>query len=113
MLRQCPLDMFLNHRAGVILLGFQRVDDGRCRLAVSQRDGNVPEPAVVADPTNGGAGSFFQKFRFCPAKKLNQFSFIQLMANGEVWLGNRLQISAGQRHKKIGSAPAGSKPHRI
>ena len=58
MLRQCPLDMFLNHRAGVILLGFQRVDDGRCRLAVSQRDGNVPEPAVVADPTNGGAGSF-------------------------------------------------------
>ena len=45
---------------------------GRC-LGITERDGNVTEPTLVANPTNRAASRFVLPGLFTPGKQFDEF----------------------------------------
>ena len=78
-----PGNMFANQRRWMVGARFQciqRVDRSR---AVAQCDGDVAQPAFVADAADRIAGQAFVELCFAPREQFDQAGRIKTMARGE------------------------------
>src|SRR5690606_40783573 len=65
---------------------FERADDCGARRRVAERDGDVAEPAFIADAANRAAFRLAQKHLFAPCEQRYECGSVELMARCEVEL---------------------------
>src|SRR6185295_18738007 len=70
----------------------QRLDDALARRRVAQADGEVAQPALVADAVDRAAGQAAMKVLLAPAEQLCQFCLVQAIADTEVRLVRKLRV---------------------
>src|SRR5690242_16920696 len=71
--------------------GRQRLHDFVAGRRVAERDGDVAQPALVADATNRTAFGACEEFLFAPAEQLDQPRGVQCVAGREVALFRELR----------------------
>src|SRR5437763_1700882 len=71
--------------------GSQRSDDLRRAGRVAQPDGEVAQPALVADAPDRRARKPFVKLRLCPGEKLDHRGAIEAVARLEIRFSARLR----------------------
>ncbi|GIT15178.1 MAG: hypothetical protein CM1200mP36_09340 [Gammaproteobacteria bacterium] len=80
MLVQCPADVLAYDCGGVLLPFPQCIDHLTVVGTISQGDGNVSEPPLVARTPQGAASGFCAPLLFAPAEKRYQGCFVEAVS---------------------------------
>src|SRR3954467_12822764 len=71
--------------------GTQGIDHIRTSRRVTQTDGDVPQPALIADAADRGTAQALVEFGLRPAEKVYQGRAVEPMARREIILGRGLR----------------------
>lgn len=84
LLPQCPRHVFTNQPGRVMQSALQRLDDPGAGRRVTESDGQITQPAFVADAANCRALRVMQEFLLTPLKQFDQCDVVQLVSRHEI-----------------------------
>src|SRR6056297_2915149 len=94
-----PFHVFANDRGWIVPASLQRRDNGGGGRRIAQAYGEVPEPAIEADPANRGAFGTRQERVFVPAEQFHQRAGIQVLARLKVVFVAKLRVAVPGAHR--------------
>src|SRR5438046_1261933 len=98
-LLQRPLHVLAHQVRGVRASRLERPDDLRRARGVTQRHGEIAQPALVADAVDGRATHALLELRRAPAEQLRQRRRIQAMAHLEIRVRGRARELVPRTHQ--------------
>src|SRR5690606_30025611 len=84
MLAQRPRDVLAHELGGVVPARFERRDDVRVARGVAERDGEVPEPALVARAPDRAAFGARAPVVLAPAEEIDERARVERVARREI-----------------------------
>ncbi len=94
-----PLNVLAHHRRWVLFAGGERGEHGRRGRRIAECNGDIAQPALIADAADGAAAGPFFELRFAPGKQVDQLRPVQSVPDREILLGRRARELVPRTHQ--------------